>query len=810
MNKPLLLLSLLFCSLSLIAQQGANISGTVLDEADQAIPFATIVLHSTADSSMVKGELTDDNGNFRLPNIAPSDYWLKVSFVGKDTYSSESFTVTESENKVIPIVQLKTASQELATVVATAQRPIVEVKPDKMVFNVEGSINAIGNDGLELLRKAPGVVIDNNDNISLAGKSGVQVYIDGKPSPLSGEDLAALLKSMNSSEIDNIEIITNPSAKYDAEGNAGIINIKLKKDKRFGTNTTINGGFARGRATRYNGSISSNYRNKKVNVFGNYSYTDNEFWSYLNIYREQFGFANDQKDTIRGSRDSHNFKAGVDYFINKKHTIGFLVNGFTGKTSRSNVNRTLLSTVESSEIDSILIATSDNNGKRSNYNFNINYQFDGGNDRSWNIDVDYGVFNTDGTEYQPNFYTDPTGEFILQESIFTYDYPTKIDIAAFKIDYEQPLWKGKLGVGLKTAYVKTDNTFRFFNVINNVEELDIDRSSQFEYTENVNAAYATYGRQLGKFNLQLGLRLEQTNSVGALTADKITDNDNVTRHYLDVFPSGGLTYQVNPKNSLQFNYSRRINRPSYQDLNPFENKLSELSFRKGNPFLRPQYTNNFQLTHTYNYRFNTGIGFSHTTDLITNIVDTENEQATFITYLNLSNQYNYNLTFSAPITITKWWSSFNNATAYHLRNKAVSNGEVRDINIIVNAYRIYSQHTFSLPWDVRLEVSGWYSSPSVWGGTFETSSMWSLDAGVQKRFLDGRANIKLGISDIFYSSTWAATSVYGELMSESNGGWDSRQFKLNFSYLFGNQQVKSGRKRKTGLEEEQKRVKGDS
>ena len=803
--KKLFTLSVLciaYCS-TFFAQ---NISGKIVDPDDQPVGFANVILYAAEDSSMVKVELSDEDGNFRFRQIPSDNYWIKATYVGMPAYETAIFEL--HNDYTLPTIKLEAAATELEQVTVTAQRPLLEMKPDKMVFNVEGSINASGSSALELLRKAPGVVVDNNDNISMLGKSGVQVYIDGKPSPLSTDDLAAYLKTIQASEIDNIEIITNPSAKYDAEGTGGIINIRMKKDKRLGANANLNLGYSIGEKAQYNGSINTNYRDKKYNLFANYGYNQGENYNFFNLYREQFGLVFDQRTTNGGEWKGHNFKTGVDYFINQQHTIGLMVNGNISSSEWASESRTKISMAGQAQVDSMLIAQGIDDNEHQNYNFNLNYRFDNGKGASWNVDADYGLYRREGSQYQPNTYRDASGQTILQERNYRFITPTDIDILTFKADYERPLLAGKLGAGVKTAYVMTDNTFDFYNVVDGNDQIDLDQSNTFTYTENVNAAYVNYSRQIKQFGIQAGVRMEQTNSEGDLESTQDENNKPVERSYLDFFPSAGISYQVNPKNSLQLTYSRRINRPSYQDLNPFQSRLDELTFEKGNPFLNPEYTNSVQLTHTFNYSINTSIGFSHTTDVITRLTDTLGQKASFINWQNLADQYNYNLSISGAIPLTKWWSSYTNLTGYIQRNKA-DYGDNKTVDITVKAFNVYSQHTFRLPWDLSFEVSGWYSSPSLWGGTFETDAIWSMDAGIQKKVFNGRGNLRISLSDIFKSNEWSGVSRFGELFLDTDGGWDSRRFRVNFSYLFGNNQVKV-RKRKSGLEDESNRIKSDN
>lgn len=797
---------LCLCFNTLLAQESGTIIGKIVDNNDEAVSFANIILKSSIDSSLVKVEYSQDDGTYRLVNIDPGSYWLSVSYVGLAPYQSESFQLQEGQEMELPLIKMEMTGADLQEVTVTAEKPLLELKPNKMVLNVEGSINSSGSNALELMRKSPGVIVDNNENISLLGKSSVQVYIDGKPSPLGGADLAAFLKSIQSNEIESIEIITNPSAKYDAEGNGGIINIRMKKDKRLGANANVNLGYSVGQVAQYNTSVSGNYRNQTINTFGSFSYNEGLNVNFMDLYREQFGGSFDQMSDMQNEWTGMNFKAGADFFLTKKSTLGFLVNGFINDNGQTSQNKTLIGKVGSSSVDSILDASSISEGERNNLNFNLNYKFEDGKGNSVNVDADYGQFRNDGNQLLPNTYLDPTGENVLFERINANETPTNIDIYTFKVDYERPLLGGQFGAGGKLALVNTDNTFNFFQLVDGEKVLDTDVSNQFEYEENVNAAYFNFGRKLGKkWNISFGLRMEQTNSTGDLTSYISQPLTRVDTSYLNFFPSGGITYTPSQKHSFALNYSRRINRPSYQDLNPFELKLDELTFQKGNPFLRPEYANNLSLTYSFNYRFNISLNYSHTSNLITRITDASSETAAFITWVNLADQYNYSLNFSAPLPITKWWSSYTSLTGFNTQNKA-DYGEGRVVDLNISTFNVYSQHTFKLPKDWSFELSGWYNSPSAWGGTFEMQSMWNVDFGVQKKLFDGRGNLKVSVSDIFKTTNWNGIANFGPLHMDIRGGWDSRRLRVNFSYLIGNTQVKGARKRKTGLEAEKNRA----
>lgn len=820
------LLSLLFCSTlftSLFAnptspdnfagKDTGKILGQVIGVDGHPLSFANVLLYQVSDSALVKAEYTDENGAFELQQIAAGKYWINVTYVGLPEYNTDAFEVSTNQVFTLPEIKMSSGGVELTEVVVKTSRPIVEVHADKTVFNVDGSVNATGSDAMELLRKAPGVVVDNNDNIMVSGKNGVQVYINGKPTYLSTSDLAAYLKTIQSSEIDNIEIITNPSAKWDAEGNAGIINIKMKKDKRLGANGSVDLGYQRGDYNNYNTSLSGNYRNKKMNTFGRYSYNDRKGTNFFNLYREQVGLSYDQTNPGINENQSHNFRLGNDFFLNDKNTLGVLVTGYNSEHIGDQNSSMLIRNIGSTTVDSSLLASTLTDSKNANYNFNLNYRFDNGKGIVWNVDGDYGLFRNDTENNNPNYIYDGLGRTendILSKEEFLMVAPTDIDIYTMKVDHERPFLKGQLSTGVKYSLVSTDNDFKFYNIIEGKELLDEDRTNRFVYDENVNAVYANYAGKTGKWGYQAGLRIEQTISEGDLTAMKPVNDQNVKRDYIDYFPSAGLTWQANEKNQFGLTYSRRIDRPSYQDLNPFEGRLDKLTFEKGNPFLRPQYTHSVGLTHTYAYRFNTSLTYSKTTDLITRLtdIDERNESASFITYENLANQENISLNISTPLPITKWWNAYANISTYYTHNTA-DFGDGKIIDLDVWAYNLYAQNTFNLPKGIVFELSGWYSSPSIWGGNFKTKRMGAMDMGLQKKFLEDKATLKIALSDVFKTNEWSFESFYGALYIRGGGGWDSRRLRVNLTYRFGNDQVKGARRRSTGLEDEKKRVKGE-
>jgi len=392
---------------------------------------------------------------------------------------------------------------------------------------------------------------------------------------------------------------------------------------------------------------------------------------------------------------------------------------------------------------------------------------------------------------------------------------TNISLRTLKADYSQKLAGGKLSAGFKLSSVKTDNGFNFYDIIDNSDRLNTNRSNQFVYTENVNAAYGSFEKQRGKWNAQLGLRLEDTRSTGQLTSTTNQANWNaspatVTRHYLNLFPSAGLTYSPNQNNRWNATFSRRIDRPSYQSLNPFEWKTDELTYRKGNAFLRPQYTSTVQVSHTYKHKLTTSLSYSDTQDYFTEITDTtklssDGRPQNFITTLNLANQRVLSLNVSYPFSIAKWWNVYGNVSAYRSTNRA-NFGAGRTIGLTANVLSLYMQHTITLPHKWNLELSGYYTSPSIWGGTFKNRRYWGSSVGLQRKVLADRGSLVLTIQDPFNSQRWRGISQFGGLYMDASGGYESRQVRVNFTYAFGSSQVKAARQRKTGLEDEKGRL----
>ena len=784
--------------------------GQVQDADALPVPFANVALYLSSDSSLVKVETTDDAGLFRMQRVDAGTYDLVVTYLGAPDLRRPGLVVNADVD--LGVLALSPAGVDLAEATVTATRALVEVKPDRTVFNVEGTINAVGNDGLDLLRKAPGVNIDNNDNINVLGRAGVLVYVDGKRLPLSGQDLSNYLRNLTAEQIDRIDIITNPGAKYEAEGNAGIIDIRLKKAENEGSNGTATSGFSHGRYARYNAGLSGNYRNKRFNTFGALNYYNNNGWNTFNFNSLQNGLRITEDNTFFSDISTPSFRVGTDFFLGDKHTLGFLVNGQFGNITSDTDNRqTIFGSPEAPVADSLLRANNTSRNDRNQQTYNINYQYRIGEQRSLTMDVDYGRFRNDALLEQPNLFFTPEGD-PLSQVINYFDTPTDIDIYTAKTDYEQPLLGGQFGAGFKFSRVETFNTFLFYDVPSGERLLNTERSNRFDYTENVYAAYLNFAGQVNeRISYSLGVRSELTDALGNLQAFEAgLAEDPVELNYLSFFPSAGLTYQLNPEkgNSMSLNYGRRINRPDYNVLNPFRIQLTQLSYERGNPFLNPEIVDNVELGYTMAYRYNFKLGYSQTANQITRLIgpDEEDPRAGFISWDNLANQQVISFNASAPITVTDKWDFYLNATAAYIDNQA-DYGDGVTIDLQIFTYSFFAQNTIKLPYDLTGEVSGYFSGPGVWGGVFKYEAQGALNLGLQRKFLNDQLNVKLSANDLFFTSGWRGQSEFAGLVSTGAGNWDSRRAGISLTYSFGNQKVKS-RQRKSGLEEEAGRVGG--
>lgn len=786
---------LLLCSGAAGAQ---SLSGTVRHAEGFPLSQATIAVYRTGDSVALKYVLSDGVGFFTVSGLPAGPLRVVASFAGLSTKD----TVVQAG--AVPVALVLEPAGGLAAVTVRQGKALIEVQPDKLVFNVGQGITGAGGDALELLRKAPGVLVDPNDAISMNGKTGVRIYMDGRPSPLSVQELAALLRSLPASEVEAIEIISNPSSRYEAAGNAGIINIRLKRARSMGTNGSLNAGWSVGIYPKYNGSLTLNHRNRQVNIFGSYGVNGSRNESYLNLLRYQADSLFDQRSTTMGRPVGHNVKLGADWLINRRQTLGVLVNGNFSDYAYETRSRTPIAAQANKRVVQTLEAMSTGRRQRSHVSANLNYRFADTAGHVLTVDADGSYYQVEAAMQSDNRYVDERMA-LRSRSGFSNKTPVRIAFGAVQAVWEQKLGRGRITAGARATLAKTSNRFLFFNTVNGEPLLDSNRSNDFDYTENINAVFGQYNGAVQKWTWQLGLRVEHTASLGDLRARQTGADKTVRREYFSLFPSAGFTYQLHPSHQIGMSYGRRIDRPSYQDLNPFENRIDELTYQKGNPFLQPQFTDNLELRHTYRYKLTTTLGYSDVQDFFAAITDTIEGRRNFITQRNIARQRIYSLSTSLPFTLTKWWSGFASVGVSHNRYRAQFEPG-KEIGIDNTVANLYQQHNFTLSKKWTAEVSSFYLSPYVWAGNYECRSIWNLDLGVQCKLMKEQASVKLSVTDVFQRMPWAGTSRLGSLLVVASGGWESRQVRLNFSYRFGNKEVKAARQRATGVEDLNKRV----
>jgi outer membrane receptor protein involved in Fe transport len=764
MKKLFLSILALTMTLSSWAQSTYLVTGNVLDEKSEALPFANILLLSTADSSLAKAVASDMDGNFSIEINKADNYLLKISSVGYENFYSPKFQLNaESSFLKLEPLKLIVSSNALAEVTVVAKKPFIEQQLDRTVLNVENSIVASGNTALEVLEKAPGVVVDRqNNSLKLKNKNGVLVQIDGRRSYLSEEALMQMLSNMNAEEITSIELITNPSSKYDASGNSGIINIKLKKNKAFGTNGTVSlsagdSWLSNSTDDLYRGSanLTLNHRNKKVNVFGSGNINRNTHYNESNLVRstnyEGLRSEFDQFSQRYNKGIYSSARLGADFFATDKTTFGVMLdaNNWNGKMVSEGLTEIMEIQDGVDRTGSSLIPTSAIDMDHWNYtgNFNMKHNFNN-QGKEMTFDADYSGFRSNTFQsFDTRFYNQndiPTSTLIQRNNT-----PSDIDIYAAKVDFVIPTEaKVKIEFGAKTSFVKTDNDFLFEVENDGVWSADPGKTNHFIYTEFVNAAYFNIGKQWDKIGFQTGLRAEHTKSEGnSLTLNKI-----VPRSYLSLFPTAFLNQKINDKNALRYSYSRRIGRPNYQQLNPFLFFLDPYTFEKGNEYLKPQFTDNAELTYTYNSAISLALGYSYTKDNMFQVIEQDDiTRVTYQTTVNLENLHNYSANLSFPIPVTKWWNMQNNVNVYYTKfqDNNISGGE---LNVGQTAFNFYTSSTITLKKGWSAEANMWYNSPQLLGIIRRTTAQYAVNAGLQKKILDKKGSLKLNINDIFLTS----------------------------------------------------------
>lgn len=786
---------------------GYKITGLVSDEQGKPLELVTVNLMRGGDSTILKSTLSDVAGRYLINGLTKGRYILKATSVGSAPVFSNIITLNEDQKLFyVPPLIMISRSLALSTVTITGSKPMIEKRDGKMVMNVENSIVATGNSALEVLARAPGVTIDKDDNIRLNGKEGVNVMINDKMTYLSAAQLATLLRATDGNSIKTIELMADPSVKYDASGNAGIINIRLKKNSFTGTNASamLSGGY--GKHGKGSSTVTLGHKAGKLNVFGTFNHTDgkNEFnMRQLRVVPDS-GNSNTYFDQHSAAfRTSHNnsYQFGADLVSGTYNTVGFMISGYFNSSLSLGDSYTKIRS-KPEEFASAQDQLSNKQVDMNNFSFNINdnYKLDTlGQELS--IDYDHSRYN-----FHSN-YTYDTRFFLRDGSIASplvslkQQTPSTININTAKLDYVLPLKRStKLEMGAKYSRVNTDNDLQAQRLNNDTYVNDTTLSNRFRYDEQVIAGYINLKKDLGKTSVQAGLRSEHTASDG----DLINTGYEVKRTYTNFFPSLSMTHKLNDKHEISFSYSKRVDRPAYNDLNPFIFYIDQYSYSVGNPFLNAQYTNKVEFDYAYNQSLNVSLGYSHAYNFISEVALTDAKtKRTIYTDLNFQAQNYYNMNVSSPYTVARWWKGNFNAIAFYSKFRSDSLLGAQYERGIVSFHLQTSQYlTFFKVY--RVEILGNYDSPYINGSYRYGHNLYS-DIGFSRPFVGKKANLKLSLTDVFNFSKTTMVARYQTNDITLHLKPETRVARITFTYNFGTSPVKALR-HTTGADDEKSRA----
>ncbi|MDC8102972.1 TonB-dependent receptor domain-containing protein [Chryseobacterium sp. PTM-20240506] len=781
---------LIFFSTLLPAQdiQRFSLSGTIKSDGTQSLVISLF----DAENTLIKTETADRQGQFRFSALKVGRYQLKVYRNGFEVYHSENIPVTE--NKMLPVIDLTVKSIEEVTITKT--RPFIERQEGKMILNVENSISATGSSAFEILEKAPGVSVDNNDNLSLHGKGNLLVQIDGKNTPMTGSDLAGYLRGIPSASIDKIEFVTNPSSKYDAEGSS-IINIRLKKEQKKGTNGTVSISAGAGKYIKTNNTVSINHRSGKVNAFANYGFVDRIFYNHLllnrNFYENnQFKKAFIQDNFLKFGITGHMTRMGIDYDLNNKNILGLSV-GLVANNVKIDGNTSSLTLGSNQLPESTFGTISKTRNHFANPSLNLNHKYSLDSLGS-ELTTDFDYINYSNGSLQ-NF---ETRNYNLSGSldrldILKGDMKGKLNIFSLKSDLTKNFKYGwKLESGIKTSFVKSDNDLKFFDGSSGVFVSDPTKTNHFIYEENINAVYGNASKKWERLKMIAGLRMENTNIKGM----QLANNQINKRNYTQVFPSAVLAYNITDKSSMEISLSRRITRPSYNQLNPFRFYFDPTTSKAGNPDLIPETMMNYELTYSLNNKYFATLNYSRTSDHIINVVKpvVENGQNIAIqTFENISSASHYGLSLIVPVKVMRWWDISNTASFYY----ASFTGNVSGSQITNQGnftFSINSIHNFKLGNGFTAEVTGNYHAREIQAYVYARPYGF-LSIGAQKKF-NNKSVLKFSFADVFFTSNPRGQFAYNDYLENFTVKRDSRVVMLSYTYNFGSS--KNLQLRKTG------------
>jgi len=785
-----------------------KVSGLVREAGGEPAIAATVKLSRLTDTSVVATMQTDITGRFTFNDLKPGNFNVEVSAVGFKGYRSGTIRMNAGAVAAdLPVIILQKDDINLKQVEIAAQRDVIEQKVDRTVVNLGASISSTGASALEVLERMPGVMVDQSGNITFKGKTGIMVMIDDKPTYLSGDNLANYLKSIPASQLEAIELMPNPPARYDASGNAGVINIKTKKSKAAGFNGTINASVGKAAYPFTNESLAMNYRTGKFNFFANAAYDVRNYYRRLDLVRKYYDANGVQTGSYTEEAYFHplnyspSLKLGVDYDLSRKTTLGLVLSGNINTGTNPNpVTSTLRN--GAGDIDSVIVADNNTDSKFKNggVNLNIFHRFDSLG-RSLSFDFNYLGYDNMRTQSFKNTSFNKFGVPAASQHIID-TLPTHINIYTAKADYTHPLsGKATISTGVKTSYVNTDNAAYYYNVAGGNVTVDEGRTNRFIYKESIQAAYLNFNKEWKHLSVQGGLRMEYTDARGHQLGNAKAADSSFVNRYASLFPTAFMQYKLDTagNHSVRVSFGRRIDRPYYQDLNPFVVILDKYSAFVGNPFLRPQYANNYELTYNYKKLISVSMVYSLITDYQVEH-DYQQGDIFFASSINLGKTISKGINANLTLAPAKWWNFSLYAQVY--RNSY--QGQLQ--NGYLDAARTFfystttSQLTFGKGWSGELMAT--YQSKNVWG-QFASQARKQVNIGLQKKILNNKGAIKLSARDIFRGNFSAGEiNNLGNVKATYRNDNANRLVILGFSYSFGGS-AKSQRKHdSTGAEAE--------
>jgi iron complex outermembrane receptor protein len=757
-----------------------SFSLTITDERNVPVSDASVEL--LKEKKLIKVALSDSKGIAEFQNFPEGNYTFSISH---KSYRIKNTDVYSLNKKSIPLAfSLQPADKMLQEVSVTSRKAFIQNIQGKVILNVDAAVTNVGTTVLEVLEKSPGIMVDRNGGISLKGKTGVQVMIDDKLTYLSGADLNNLLSSMSSSQVDQIELITNPSAKYDASGNAGIINIKTKKTKTKGFNGSFTIAAGQGVYPKNNNSLVLNYRNGKFNTFLNYSMNLNKYLTDIYAYRKYFDDNGnikailDQPTYFSGTAFNNTLKAGIDYYISAKTTAGIVLGGTT--VQREGGNRASATWLNSTgAVDSAVstTSTSDNSFRNGSLNFNLRHTISSTQDLSF--DIDWLKYAISSKQFFNNKLLAQNGyEESSQGSI-----PSDIQILSIKADHKLKTGKtGTLQSGWKWSHINSDNLAAYQYFDGNSWREDYGKTNHFFYKENIQAIYSSFETKIKKFSLQAGLRYEHT-SYDANQLGNILQKDSAfSRTYGGFFPSGHVSYEADSANTFTFTAGRRIDRPAFQKLNPFFFIINKYTYQTGNPFFLPQYSWNLELAHQYKSILTTSVSYSLIKNYFSQLFLTDTSGILLYSEGNVGRTYNIGASAMLILSPTKWWSFTAQAIYNHKQLKGFNGNayttEINQLNFnLNNQFKIGNIYTG--------EISGFYTTKARNDLQELLYPTGQLSLGIARPVLKKKGTLKFSARDIFYTNAMEGLTQFEKATEYFILKRDTRVFNLAFTYRFG-------------------------